>query len=86
MELEAVGGHVEACVDGWGKDTTECLANHGAEDGPGNVAGVAGREEDGEVGAAGEEVVAKEADGVEADDEVGKEWGNEEKVEVIHGG
>ena len=69
-----------------GKNATEGLAEDGAEDRPGDLVGVAGGEEEGEVGAAGEEVVAKEADGVEADDEVGKEWGNEEKVEVIHGG
>ena len=58
VELEAVASHVEAGEHGGGENATEGLAEDGAEDRPGDLVGVAGGEEEGEVGAAGEEVVA----------------------------
>ena len=86
MEFEAVAGHVEAGEDSSGEDATKALAEHGAEDRPDDVIGVAGGEEEGEVGLTSDEVVAEEANGVEADDEVEEEKGDEEKVEVVHHG
>lgn len=62
------------------------MAEDGAEDRPGDVIGVAWCEEEGKVGLPGDEVVAEEADGIEADDEVEEEKGDEKKVEVIHHG
>ena len=85
MELKAVGGHIEAGEDGWWEEAPEAVADDRAKDSPGNMAGVAGCDEDGKVGVAGVEVVPEKADGVEADYEI-EEDERDKKGEVEHGG
>ena len=85
MELKAVGGHVEAGEDGWWEEAAEAVADDRAKDSPGNMAGVAGCDEDGKVGVAGVEVVPEKADGVEADYEI-EEDERDKEGEVEHGG
>ena len=82
-EFEAVGCGVYTCEESGREETREGLAKYGPQDHPWDVVRSEGGDEEWKVGVTGAEVVASEADGVEANDDV-EEDGNDEEGEVDH--